>query len=289
MKPTKWYQRTEKKIQSDTKPREIPKGKWEKCPECNHVIYKEELEKNMFVCNKCNYHFRIPAKVRLSFMVDEGSFVEIDSDLTTADPLSFESITEKYAEKAKATAMKTGLNEAIITGFAKINGIDVVIGIMDFSYFGGSMGSVVGEKVTRAAEKALELKKPLVIVSMSGGARMQEGVMSLMQMVKTSAALEKLHQNKIPYISVLTDPTTGGVTASYAMLGDLNIAEPKALIGFAGPRVIEQTIKQKLPPGFQRSEFLLEHGFIDIVVSRQELKNCLAGVLKYMTEKNILT
>jgi acetyl-CoA carboxylase carboxyl transferase subunit beta len=279
----KWYQRTEAKIGKDTTPREMPKGKWEKCPGCGHVIYREELQANDFVCGRCGYHFRLTGQRRVALLIDEGTFVEMASDLTTADPLGFESVTEKYAEKAKATAAKSGLKEAVITGTGRIGGVPAVLAVMDFAYFGGSMGSVVGEKVTRAAEKALELKCPLVIVSMSGGARMQEGVMSLMQMAKTSAALERLHQARLPFVSVLADPTTGGVTASYAMLGDLNIAEPGALVGFAGPRVIEQTIRQKLPKGFQRAEFLLEHGFVDMVVPRKELKQTLSSVLRYMT------
>jgi acetyl-CoA carboxylase carboxyl transferase subunit beta len=281
--PTKWFERTEKKIQEGTKPTAIPKGMWEKCPACSHLIFKKELEANLYVCPKCQHHFRINSTQRIEWLCDKGTFKEFNRNLTASDPLSFASIGESYKDKVKAAMSKSGLNEAVVTGIGKINKITTVLAVMDFRFFGGSMASVVGEKITRAAEKALLLKKPLIIVSTSGGARMQEGVLSLMQMAKTSAALELLHQNRIPYISLLTDPTTGGVTASFAMLGDLNIAEPNALIGFAGPRVIEQTIKQKLPKGFQRSEFLLEHGFIDAIIHRKELKDNIARLLKYMT------
>lgn len=282
---TKWYLRTEAKIGKDTRPRELPKGKWEKCPSCGHMLYRDDLEANLSVCGRCGHHFRISARRRIAILADEGSFRETDAGLTTADPLRFESMTERYAEKARQTAEKTGVPEAVITGTATVEGQEVVLAVMDFAYFGGSMGSVVGEKVARAAERAVERRCPLVVVSMSGGARMQEGVMSLMQMAKTAAALERLHEAGLPYISILADPTTGGVTASYAMLGDVHIAEPGALIGFAGPRVIEQTIKQKLPKGFQRAEFLLEHGFVDLVVPRGELKAVLARLLRYMTAR----
>ncbi len=285
MSTVKWYVRTEKKIKADTQPRHIPKGMWDKCPSCSAVIYKEELEGNDFVCTKCQYHFRIGSKQRIDLLIDKGTFKEINADIRSADPLGFSSPStgETYDDKIRATMEKTGLNDAVITGTGKVEGIPVVIAVMDFKFFGGSMGSAVGEKITRAVERALRLRIPLIIVSTSGGARMQEGVFSLMQMVKTAAALELLNQAKIPYISILTDPTTGGVTASFAMLGDLNISEPGALIGFAGARVIEQTIRQKLPKGFQRSEFLVEHGFVDAIFHRKELKKNLAKILSYMT------
>jgi len=282
---SKWYLRTADKIHKDTKPRELPKGKWEKCPGCGHVVYKEELEKAWNVCNKCGYHYRLYGRRRIELLADEGSFREMDADLTTSDPLGFKTLTDNYSDKARATAENTGVKEAVISGLAALDGIELVLVAMDFAYFGGSMGSVVGEKVTRAIEAALEKKLPLVIVSATGGARMQEGVLSLMQMAKTSAALELLHQAKLPFISVLADPTTGGVTASYAMLGDLNISEPGALIGFAGARVIEQTIRQKLPKGFQRSEFLMDHGFIDAIFPRSELKSGIGKLIRFMTGK----
>jgi acetyl-CoA carboxylase carboxyl transferase subunit beta len=285
MNGSKWYVRTEKKIKSDTQPRHIPKGMWDKCPSCSQVLYKEELEGNLFVCPKCQYHFRLSSKQRLDLLLDPGTFKEINAGLKSGNPLGFVTPTtgETYDAKIKATIEKTGLNDAVVTGTGKVEGIPVVIAVMDFKFFGGSMGSVVGEKITRAAERALRLKIPFVMVSTSGGARMQEGVYSLMQMAKTSAALELLNQARIPFISILTDPTTGGVTASFAMLGDVNITEPGALIGFAGARVIEQTIRQKLPKGFQRSEFLEEHGFIDAIFHRKELKSNLAKILSYMT------
>jgi acetyl-CoA carboxylase carboxyl transferase subunit beta len=280
---SKWYLRTADKIHKDTRPSELPKGKWEKCPGCGHVLYKEELEKSWNVCQKCGFHFRLYGRRRLEQLADKGSFVEIDADLTASDPLAFRTVSESYADKIKITMENKGLKEAVITGRATLEGRPIVLGVMDFDFFGGSMGSVVGEKVTRAAEKALAEKTPLVIVSASGGARMQEGVLSLMQMAKTSAALERLNQARIPFISVMVDPTSGGVTASYAMLGDVNVAEPGALIGFAGPRVIEQTIRQKLPKGFQRTEFLIDHGFIDIMFHRHELKAGLVRILDYLS------
>ncbi len=283
---SKWYVRTEKKIKDGTTPRHIPKGMWEKCPLCLHVIYKEELEGNQFVCPKCQHHFRINSRQRIDLLIDKDTFREINAEIKSSDPLKFFSATESYGDKVKATMSKTKMNEAVVTGTGRIEGIPVVIAVMDFKFFGGSMGSAVGEKITRAAERALRLRCPFIISSASGGARMQEGVLSLMQMAKTSAALELLHLAHIPYISLMTDPTTGGVSASFAMLGDLNITEPGALIGFAGARVIEQTIRQKLPKGFQRSEFLLEHGFIDAIIHRKELKMKLAKILSYMTDHN---
>jgi len=279
----KWYERTENKVMQDTKPNKIPKGKWEKCPICGETLYKEDLKNNLYVCPKCNHYFRLTAPQRIELLTDKGSFRVFADSIISSDSLKFVSSGQSYGDKIKATMKKTGLNEAVIVGTGKINGIKAVLAVMDFRFLGGSMGTAVGEKITIAAEKALSLKVPLIIVSTSGGARMHEGIFSLMQMAKTSAALERLHKKKIPFISLMTDPTTGGVTASYAMLGDVNIAEPQALIGFAGPRVIEQTIKEKLPEGFQRSEFLLMHGFVDAIFERKDMKNSLATILSYLS------
>jgi acetyl-CoA carboxylase carboxyl transferase subunit beta len=263
---------TEKKVK-------IPEGLWVKCENCKEIIYKKEIEKNLQICPKCNYHFRISAYERINLIVDEGSFVEMDTELSTTDPLNFKD-TVTYKNRIEENRKKTGLKEAAIYGSALINQMPVVVAIMDFSFMGGSMGSVVGEKITRAAELSLEKKIPLITVASSGGARMQEGMFSLMQMAKVSAAISKLKESSILYISILADPTFGGVTASFAMLGDIIIAEPKSLIGFAGPRVIEQTIKQQLPENFQRAEFLLEHGMIDMIVNRKEMKNTLAKLIE---------
>jgi len=260
----------------------IPEGMWIKCNACLEIIYKPEVERNLNVCPKCNYHFRIPAMERIRAVTDEGTFQEFGEDLESVDMLSFTD-TKKYTDRLKEAKKKTGRKEAVITGAAKINGIDILLAVLDFEFLGGSMGCVVGEKVAAAAEAAKELSRPLIIFSASGGARMQEGTLSLMQMAKTSAALARLSDARIPFLSVLTDPTTGGVAASFAMLGDIIISEPGALIGFAGPRVIEQTIKQKLPEGFQRAEFLLEHGMIDIIVERTRLKPTLTQVLRFLT------
>jgi len=253
----------------------IPEGLWVKCDGCKEIVYKKEIDRNLKVCPKCNYHFRISARERLKLLVDEGSFIELDEDLISGDPLNFED-TISYKDRIKENQKKSGLKEAVISGDALIKGYPVNLVIMDFSFMGGSMGSVVGEKVTRAVERSLEKKRPLITVSSSGGARMQEGIFSLMQMAKVSAAIGRLRDSGVLYISILCDPTFGGVTASFAMLGDIIIAEPKSLIGFAGPRVIEQTIKQPLPENFQRADFLLEHGLIDIVVERKDLKETLA-------------
>ena len=258
--------------------REIPDGVWTKCPYCNEIVYTRQLESNLRVCPKCDYHFRLNWKERLALLVEEGSFKEINSGLQTVDPLNFVDL-KKYPDRVKEAKEKTGLEEAVITGVAQIGPHRVVLGIMDFSFLGGSMGSVVGEKVTRAMEFAVKERLPVVMVCASGGARMQEGILSLMQMIKTSQAVARLHEEKIPYITVLTDPTTGGVSASFAYLGDIILAEPRALIGFAGPRVIEKTIGQKLPEGFQRAEFLLKHGMVDRVVKRKELKETLIKIL----------
>lgn len=265
---------TEKKVK-------IPEGLWVKCENCKEIIYKKEIEKNLQICPKCDYHFRINAYERVKLIVDEGSFIELDSELSTTDPLNFKD-TVTYKNRIEENRKKTGLKEAAIYGTALINQRPVVVAIMDFSFMGGSMGSVVGEKITRAAELSLEKSIPLITVASSGGARMQEGMFSLMQMAKVSAAISKLKEASILYISILADPTFGGVTASFAMLGDIIIAEPKSLIGFAGPRVIEQTIKQQLPENFQRAEFLLEHGMIDMIVNRKDMKNTLYRLIELL-------
>ena len=251
---------------------------WTKCNACNQISYRREVERNLMVCPKCNYHFRISATRRLGLVIDEGSFVEHDAGMEPLDPLHFRD-QMKYPERIKETQGATRRMEALLGGKGMILGQPAMIGVMDFDFMGGSMGSVVGEKVARLAERAAEEGCGLVIFCSSGGARMQEGILSLMQMAKTSAALARLKEKGLPYISVLTDPTTGGVSASFAMLGDVILAEPKAIIGFAGQRVIEQTIKQKLPEGFQRSEYLLDHGMIDIIVERREMKKILGQLL----------
>ncbi len=260
----------------------IPEGMWIKCDACLEIIYKPEVERNLNVCPKCNYHFRIPAMERIRSIADEGTFVEVGEDMEPTDVLNFTD-TKKYSDRLKEARKKTGRKDAVVTGTAKINGIEVALAVLDFEFQGGSMGSVVGEKIALVAETALGSRTPLVIFSASGGARMQEGTLSLMQMAKTSAALARLSDARIPYISVLTDPTTGGVAASFAMLGDVIISEPGALVGFAGPRVIEQTINQKLPEGFQRAEFLLEHGMVDMIVERTRLKATLTQILRYLS------
>lgn len=278
----KWYTRDDKERIPEEPHKEPSEQLWTKCPNCEKMLYNLELAENFYVCSNCDYHFRIGSRERISLLFDQNTFKEVDRNITSSDPLNFTDPTSSYSDKLKETMKKTNLKEAVITGIGKIEGIKVAAAILDFNFFGGSMGSVVGEKVTRIIEKAIKHKLPVVIVSASGGARMQESIYSLMQMAKTSAALGKLAKSKLPYISVLADPTTGGVTASFAMLGDIIIAEPGALIGFAGPRVIEQTIKQKLPEGFQKSEFLLEHGFVDIIVHRKNLKSTIAKILKML-------
>jgi acetyl-CoA carboxylase carboxyl transferase subunit beta len=260
----------------------VPEGLWIKCPNCGGIVYSKEMERNLKVCPKCDYHFRISARERIDLLVDPGSLEEFDSQIQSEDPLNFKD-SQRYRDRIKAAIKKTGLNEAVVSGVCTLDGVKAVLVVFDFFFLGGSMASVVGEKVTRAIEKAIEEECGLVVVSSSGGARMQEGALSLMQMAKTSTALAKMRRAGLPFLSVLTDPTTGGVTASFAMLGDVNLAEPKALIGFAGPRVIEQTIRQELPDGFQRSEFLLEHGMIDKVVSRRELKKTIVTLLRVFT------
>lgn len=259
----------------------VPEGLWVKCQSCKEIIYKKEALRNANVCPKCNYHFRISARERLESLYDDGAYEEFDSHISSADPLNFED-SKAYKDRLYQHKEKTGLNDAIINSRGKVGGFPVIICAMEFGFMGGSMGSAVGEKVTNAIEQAISERIPVIIISSSGGARMQEGVLSLMQMAKISSALGKLDEEGIPFISILTDPTTGGVTASYAMLGDLNIAEPKALIGFAGPRVIEQTIRQKLPEGFQRSEFLVEHGMLDFIVERSHMKETLIRCLRFM-------
>ncbi len=260
----------------------IPGGLWVKCDFCKEIIYKKEVLRNGNVCPKCDYHFRIPARERLESLFDNGLYEEVDRNIQPTDPLNFKD-TKPYRERLKSYQEITGLKDAVINALGLVGGIPTVMSAMEYGFMGGSMGSVVGEKIARAAERSLEERRPLVVVSASGGARMQEGALSLMQMAKIAAVLARLHEESVPYVSILTDPTTGGVTASFAMLGDLNIAEPKALIGFAGPRVIEQTIRETLPEGFQRSEFLLEKGMIDMVVPRSELRNTLVRALKFMT------
>ncbi|MFQ5465305.1 MAG: acetyl-CoA carboxylase, carboxyltransferase subunit beta [Thermodesulfobacteriota bacterium] len=263
----------------------VPAGLWVKCANCAEIIYKKEAERNLDVCPKCDYHFRIQAATRIEQLADDGSFVEHDSDVGPVDTLSFKDL-KKYKDRIKAAQKTHASKDAIITGECAIDGNRAMLGVFEFSFMGGSMGSVVGEKVTRLVERAVEKDCGLVIVSASGGARMQEGILSLMQMAKTSAAIARLRQRRLPYISVLTDPTMGGVSASFAMLGDVIIAEPKALIGFAGPRVIAETIRQKLPEGFQRSEYLLEHGMIDMIVERKRLKETISGLLSAFTGKS---
>jgi len=257
---------------------------WTRCNNCQKILYKQDILDNRFVCPSCNFHFRLAARDRLEMMFDEGKFELLDENIFPVDILHFED-TQKYTVRLEENQKKTGLSEAVVNARGKIGGIEIIASAMDFFFMGGSMGSVVGEKITRAIERAAAEKSPLIIFSCSGGARMQEGALSLMQLMKTSAALARLEAAGLPFISVLTDPTTGGTTASYAMLGDLNIAEPNALIGFAGPRVIEQTIKEKLPKGFQRSEFLLQHGFLDDVIERRNLRKYLARALRLLLNR----
>lgn len=260
---------------------QIPEGLWVKCSNCKEIVYKKEVVRNANVCPKCDYHFRISARERLSQLLDGGTYEEFGRDVAPGDPLEFVD-TKPYADRVVQYQRRTGEKDAVVTATGSIGGHPVVLAVMEYGFMGGSMGSVVGEKVTRAAERSLEMRAPLIVISCSGGARMQEGALSLMQMAKISAALARLDDAGIPFLSILTDPTTGGVTASFAMLGDLNIAEPKALIGFAGPRVIEQTIRQKLPVGFQRSEFLVEHGMIDLICERARMRERLISILNFM-------
>ncbi len=279
-----WFKKSKAPIAApvESKKVQMPEGLWTKCKNCQEIIYTKEIERNLNVCPKCDYHFRVSAMERINLVLDSGTFVEMDAEMMPVDFLNFKD-SKTYKERIKVSVKKHGGGDAVKCGEGDIDGMKVVVAVFDFAFMGGSMGSVVGEKITRVIERGLELKAPVLVFSSSGGARMQESILSLMQMAKTSAALAKLKSAGIPFISVLTDPTTGGVTASFAMLGDLNIAEPKALIGFAGPRVIEQTIRQKLPEGFQRSEYLLEHGMVDMIVPRQEMKETLSKVLRIFT------
>jgi acetyl-CoA carboxylase carboxyl transferase subunit beta len=277
-----WFKRSKDKIAPDTQKKELPDGLWEKCNGCGEIIHNKQLESDLWTCLKCDYHFRIGSEEYIQVLLDRGSFKELHKKIKSADPLKFVD-TKKYHERISATIKKLGMNDAVRVGTGKINGRTIAFGCMDFKFIGGSMGSVVGEKIARIIDKAYKSKIPLVMVSQSGGARMMEGAYSLMQLAKTSARLARLADARIPYISVLTDPTTGGTTASYAMLGDINIAEPKALIGFAGPRVIKETIGKDLPKGFQRSEFLLDKGFVDKVVPRKDLKSTISDLFDLMT------
>jgi acetyl-CoA carboxylase carboxyl transferase subunit beta len=273
-----WFRRSDS---ASRPPSRLPEGLWVKCEGCREILYRKELERGLFVCPRCGHHHRISARTRLTQLCDDGSWKELFGNVQSADPLEFTD-TKAYADRLKTMREKGLRNDAVVVAVGKVAGTRCIIGAMEYAFMGGSMGSAVGEKLTRAIERCLKSRLPLVVISCSGGARMQEGILSLMQMAKISGALARLHGARLPYISVLTDPTTGGVTASYAMLGDINIGEPGALIGFAGPRVIEQTIRQKLPEGFQRAEFLLEHGMIDMVVPRQELKETLARCLGHL-------
>ncbi len=284
-----WFKRDKPKIddQDEDEERTVKtEGIFVKCPECESPLYKRELIESLQVCTHCDYHFRLPARDRLASMFDDEKYERLDEEVMSADPLAFTD-TKPYKDRIEAAKESSGLPEAIVSGMGKVGGHLVYAGAMDMSFIGGSMGSAVGEKITRLIERALENRGAVVVFSASGGARMQEGTLSLMQMAKISAALAMLHEARLPFISVLTDPTTGGVTASFAMLGDVNLAEPKALIGFAGPRVIEQTIRQKLPKGFQRSEFLLEHGMVDQVVDRRKMKETIERMLDFMMNKSI--
>ena len=276
-----WFKKTRKPMETPEKPSSrVPEGLWVKCPGCGQAIYNKDLAANLNVCPKCAHHFRVNATERLRLLFD-GEWTEHDANLVSTDPLEFTD-TKTYKSRLKASQAATGVKDAVIVGSGAIDGIETVVAAQEYAFIGGSMGVVVGEKITRAVERAIARKCPLIIVCCSGGARMMEGALSLMQMAKISGALARLDRARLPYIAVLTDPTTGGVSSSYAMLGDLNIAEPKAQIGFAGPRVIEQTIRQKLPEGFQRSEFLIEKGMLDLVVDRRELKSVIAKALRFM-------
>jgi acetyl-CoA carboxylase carboxyl transferase subunit beta len=278
-----WFRKEKKpKVAVPDKSSRVPEGLWIKCDGCQQIIWQKEVDRNNNVCPKCNYHFRISSEERIRLLLDEGEYQELFGNILSVDVLRFKD-TKKYKDRLQASWNGAGRNDAVRVVQGKLGGRTTILCAMEYAFMGGSMGTVVGEKITRAAERAIELSAPLIIISCSGGARMQEGALSLMQMAKISAALARLDDAGIPFISILTDPTTGGVSASYAMLGDLNIAEPRALIGFAGPRVIEQTIRQTLPPGFQRSEFLLEHGMLDFIVDRKHLRDTLMKALSAMT------
>ncbi len=277
-----WFKK--KKGISTAEKKNLPDGLWIKCEKCGEIIYRSQLQSRMKVCPKCDYHFRVNSKEYISYLFDNGSFKEFNDNISPGDPLKFKD-RKRYPDRLKEAQKATGLKDAIVTGLGRIDGHEVVGAVMDFTFIGGSMGSVVGEKVARAIDKARQLRLPLIIVSASGGARMMEGALSLMQMAKTSAKLSQLNDEKVPFISILTDPTTGGTTASYAMLGDIHIAEPDALIGFAGQRVIKQTIGQDLPQGFQRAEFLKEHGFVDMIVHRHQMRETVSKILNVFWPK----
>ena len=276
-----WFKRESAELDTSGKKTVRTEGLWVKCENCRQIIWKKDLEENLNVCPKCEKHFRIDARTRLGLLLDDSQYETFDGNLSSTDPLKFVDL-KPYSSRLRQAEHDTGLKDAVINAHGKLLGRPVIASVMEYAFIGGSMGAVVGEMITRAVERAVDSRAPLIIVSASGGARMMEGVISLMQLAKISAALARLDKAKVPYVSVLTDPTTGGVTASFAMLGDLNIAEPGALIGFAGPRVIEQTIRQKLPAGFQRSEFLLGHGMLDAVVHRKELKSYIGRALDFM-------
>lgn len=284
-----WFKRVKDGILTKTQDKKpTPDGLWHKCPKCKTPISTKEYEQNLWVCNECNHHGKIGSKEYFEILFDEGKFKELDADMISGDPLNFTD-TKPYTKRLVASVEKSGLNDAVRTATGRIHGLKVSMAVMDFGFIGGSMGSVVGEKIARAIDEAIEKNLPMIIISKSGGARMMEAAFSLMQMAKTSAKLALLAEKGLPYISILTDPTTGGVTASFAMLGDINIAEPNALIGFAGPRVIKETIGKDLPEGFQRSEFLLEHGFVDTIVERKDLKERLYEILNIIgTHKRVV-
>lgn len=279
-----WFKRSKENIATATQKTDVPDGTWIKCSECGEMMHKKQWESNMYLCTKCSHHFRIGSEEYFKILLDEDSFKETDKKMRSMDPLEFED-TKPYKKRLEETIKSTNLFDAVRIGTGKIDGIEVVIACMDFGFIGGSMGSVVGEKISRAIDRSLKTKNPLIIISSSGGARMMEGAISLMQLAKTSTKLAKLDEEKIPYISILTNPTTGGTTASFSMLGDFNIAEPKALIAFAGPRVVKQATGKDLPAGFQRAEFLLEHGFIDFIVSRKDIKEKISQILKLILAK----
>jgi acetyl-CoA carboxylase carboxyl transferase subunit beta len=279
-----WFRKEKKPKEAVEKQTAIPEGLWIKCDDCKEIVYRKEVEQNFNVCPKCGYHFRLSARERFALLFDDGQYKEFAGNIRSVDPLEFKD-TKRYRDRLKVYEARVGKGDAVLCAEGKLDGLNLVVCAMEYAFMGGSMGSVVGEKLTLAIERCLDKQEPLIIVSCSGGARMQEGILSLMQMAKISAALAKLAEARLPYISVMTDPTTGGVTASYAMLGDLNIAEPKALIGFAGPRVIEQTIRQTLPEGFQRAEFLVEHGMVDLITPRSEMKGALGRFLHMFTQK----
>jgi len=279
-----WFKKVEEEVKEGKEKREeikLSDDLWVKCKSCNEIIYRRVIERNLQVCPKCNYHFQIPARQRIEGLVDPGTFFEYDADLVSGDPLEFKD-TKRYPQRVKEVQESTGQRDAVVCGGASIEGQPLMLGVFEFSFMGGSLGSVVGEKVTRLIERAVEKKVGVVIFCASGGARMQEGILSLMQMAKTSAALARLREARLPYIGVLADPTTGGVSASIGMLGDIILAEPKAMIGFAGPRVIKDTIRVELPNGFQRSEYLLDHGMVDIIVERKDLRHTLASLLEML-------